>query len=232
MTQRNASPAQNGNALFMILIAIVLFAALTFVISQQRDTGKALSQEKIRLLASDVLDMGNKMSDTIAQLRLRRIKNTELSFENTLIAGYANANCLTDACKIFAPDGGGRDWETAVPEINQSKDWFYTGDIAIQDMGTTEADLVAVLPNLNEAVCNQINRMIGVYGLGGTPDQFNGITANKFAGTFAIVPIPLSSAQVQGKKSACIKLRNPNGTAIAIGLPSDFFAFYQVLEAR
>ena len=111
MKKQYSLSAQNGSALIMILVAVALFAALSFAISQQSDSGKALSSEKIRVLASDVLDMGNKMSDTIAQLRLRGVPAAQLSFENDIVANYENPACTVDKCKIFAYAGGGRDWE-------------------------------------------------------------------------------------------------------------------------
>ena len=100
----------------MILIAVALFAALSYALSQQRDGTKGLSTEKVRLLASDVIDMGNGLADANARLRLRRIADTAISFENSTVIGYINPNCTDDSCKIFAFDGGGRDWENPVTE--------------------------------------------------------------------------------------------------------------------
>jgi hypothetical protein len=224
--------SQTGSSLFIILIAVALFAALSYVISQQRESGKSLSNERTRLLASDVIDMGNKLADSVGRLRLRQIANTKISFENTVVSGYANAACTTDNCKIFAFDGGGRDWEKTTLDINSGKEWGFTGDWGIKNMGSDDADLVAFLPNVTLDICNRINILIGLYAAGGTPTVIAAATANKFTGAFAGSPVSITDAQIDGQKSACIEITAPAGTAF-VGTPySTDYVFYQVLEAR
>jgi len=225
-------PHEKGSSLFIILIAVALFAALSYAISQQGGSGNALSQERTRLLASDVIDMGNKLSDTTARLRLKKISNTLLSFENGIVAGYTNPACTLDNCKIFAFDGGGMDWETPTNDVNGAKDWGFTGNIAIQDIGTTNADLVAFLPNLSLALCNRINILIGIYGTGGTPSVLAVASGNKFIGTFTAVPITLSSAPINGQSSACIQVSTATGTAFTGAPLTNNYIYYQVLESR
>lgn len=223
------SKSQNGSALFMVLIAVVLFAALSFALSQQSDTGRGLSSEKIRLLASDVIDMGSQMSDTIAHLRLNKIDLKKMSFENATMTGYANASCTVDTCKVFAYDGGGRDWEKPIAEISRGADWGYTGDLSIQNIGTTDADLIAILPNLPQSLCEQINKMIGVKG---SPAVMTGVIATQYVGNFAASPINLTSTTIDGKDAACIELRGPSGSAFSGISSTPIYAYYQVLSAR
>jgi hypothetical protein len=226
------SSSQSGSSLLIILVAVSLFAALSYVISQQRDSGKSLSNERVRLLASDVIDMGNKLADAVAQIRLRQNPSTKISFENTVIAGYANAACTTDACKVFAYDGGGKSWETASQEVNSAKDWGFSGDLAIKNIGSDEADLVAILPNMTLDICNRINILIGLYATGGAPTIIVSATANKFTGTFAGVPVSITGTDIDGEKSACIEITTQSGTAF-VGTPyTTNYVFYQVLEER
>ncbi len=216
----------------MILICIVLFAALSYALSQQRNDGKALSSEKIRLVSAEVIDMGNSLSEATARLRLRRIAEDHISFQNDHVAGYTNPVCTSDECKIFAYDGGGKEWETPSSDTNQSTDWGFTGDLAIQDIGTSQADLVGILPGVSEAVCNQINRMIGLYGNTGTPPVVASITANKFTGSYNATPTPVSGAVFNGQTSACLKVTSASGSAISGGPLSNSYIFYQVLDSR
>lgn len=221
--------AQNGSALFMILMAVALFAALSFVVSQQNDSGQALSSEKVKLLASDVIDMGSKMSDTVAHMRLNKIDLKKISFENQVMTGYTNPACTVDDCKVFAYAGGGRDWEKPTPDVSRGADWGYTGDIAIQNIGTSDADLVAILPNLSITLCNQLNKMVGINS---TPPLFTGVAAAQFIGTFNATPIMLSNTVIDGKESGCIELRTPSGTAFSGINATPIYAYYQVLSAR
>ena len=224
--------SQTGSSLLIILIVVALFAALSYVISQQRESGKSLSNERTRLLASDVVDMGNKLSDSVARLRLRQIPNTKISFENSVVSGYTNAACTTDTCKVFAFDGGGRDWETPTPDINSGKEWGFTSDWDIKNIGSDASDLVAFLPNVTLDICNRINILIGLYATGGSPTVIAAATANKFTGAYAGAPVSITGAQIDGEKSACIEISAPAGTAF-VGTPySTDYVFYQVLEAR
>lgn len=226
------SSSQSGSSLLIILVAVALFAALSYAISQQRESGKSLTNERTRLLASDVIDMGNKLADSVARLRLRQIPNTRISFENAIIAGYTNAACITDTCKIFSFDGGGRDWETPTPDISSGKDWGFSGDLGIKDIGSGEAELLAFLPNISLDLCNRINILIGLYATGGSPTVIATATANKFIGSYAGVPVLIAGAQIDGQKSACIQISAPAGTAF-VGTPySTDYVFYQVLETR
>lgn len=224
--------SQSGSSLLIILVAVALFAALSYVISQQSNSSSSLSNEKIRLIASDIIDMGNKLSDSTARLRLRQISNTKISFENSNVAGYTNAACTTDLCKIFTFDGGGKDWETPTPDVNGGVDWGYTGDVAIKNIGSDDADLVAILPELSLDICNRINTLIGIYGAGGTPTVLAAVTANKFTGAYAGVPVSITGVDIDGQKSACIQITAANGTAFTGAPLANTYVFYQVLEAR
>ena len=226
---KSHSAPEAGSALFMVLISVALFAALSFALSQQSNSSKSLSTEKAKLLATEVIDMGAKMADTVAQMRLRTVKLEQVSFQNDIVTNYDNLNCTTEKCRVFSYDGGGRDWEIPVTETNESYNWAYTGDISIQDVGTTDADLVAILPNLSLAICTRLNKVQGVTNV---PTQFNGVVANKYVGAFATVPINLTSDDVDGRLTGCIRLANPAGSAIDAGLPANFYAYYQVLAAR
>lgn len=224
--------SQSGSSLFIILIAVALFAALSYAMSQSNNATASLSSEKIRLLASDVIDMGNKRADAVSRLRLKGVKNTQLSFENPIVDHYDHAGCVTDKCRVFAYDGGGLDWETPASEVNTGSNWAFTGDLAIQNVGTTEADLVAILPDLSLTLCNRINMLLGVYDATGTPPNFTGIGADKFVGAYIGVPVNISNALIQGRKSACIKLTSSTGTAFSALASRTFYAYYQVLEER
>jgi hypothetical protein len=232
MMTLNKNSSEHGSALFIVLIAIALFTALTYAMSQQNNSAASLSVEKIRLLSSDIMDMGNKLSDSVSRLRLNKISNTNISFENSIVTGYTNPTCTVDTCKIFAFDGGGRDWETPTTDISSGQDWAFTGSLAIQNMGTTDTDLVAFLPNIPLSICNRINTSLGWYGTTGAPPSLTGISAAKFTGTYGVAPVNISHASLQGQKSGCIQLGTVSGTAFSGTLPSTFYTFYQVLEAR
>lgn len=226
------SHAQRGSSLFIILVAVALFAALSYALSQQGDGVRSLSNEKIRLLASDVIDMGNGLADATSRLRLHGVAETAISFENSIIGGYANADCTAGTCKVFDFDGGGKDWETPTIEINGAVDMGISGDLAIKNIGTASADLVAIIPDLSDDICTRINTLLNLPGGSSGPSVIATATATKFTGAYSGAPTLLTSTQIDGQKSGCVEITSASGSAFT-GTPlSSTNVFYQVLLAR
>ncbi len=223
---------ERGSSLFIILIAVALFAALSYALSRGGDSAGALSQEKLRLLASDVIDYGEGLADATAKLRLRRIMDTEISFENSIVAGYTNAACSTGTCKVFDFDGGGKDWETPASDVNGAVDIGITGGLAIKDLGSNAADLVMVMPGLSSSLCARINVLLGLHDASSSPSVIAAVSGNKFTGTYAAVPVTVTSSQIDKQKSGCFQATAAAGSAFT-GTPlANSYIFYQVLLAR
>jgi hypothetical protein len=223
---------QCGSSLIIILVAIALFAALSYALSQQGGSGNTLSAERARLLASDVIDMGNKQAEAVARLRLKNISQTNISFENSSILTYTNSGCTTDLCRVFAFDGGGLDWETPINDINGGKNWGYSGDLSIQNIGSGDADLVALLPDISSTLCDRINTLLRLYDAGDTIPNFGGVSANVFTGNYLSTPVNLTSSKIDGQKSGCILISTATGTAFTGAPLTNTHVYYQVLIAR
>ncbi len=231
MTRPYTTNPQSGSTIFYILIAVVLFAALTYALTRGADSGRNLSAEKTRLLASELLDTGNRFAEAVSRLRLKGVADTSISFENG--ATYANAGCTTDACKVFSFNGAGLEWEDAPTSVNTGQAWGFTGDIAIDEVGSTAADLVAFLPGLTQAICHRINVLTAIEGESAFPPLFAGGTlANKFAGAYNGTPVTVNPASIKGKKSGCVQFISISGTAVTGSPLSQTYVFYQVLIAR
>lgn len=84
------SKTQNGNILFLILIAVALFAALSYALSStNRNNDKALTDERAKLIASRIL------SDLT---KLNQIENyVRLFTQKELFAGNSGAICSSNA---------------------------------------------------------------------------------------------------------------------------------------
>lgn len=220
-----------GSSLFIILIAIAAFAALTFALSQS-DGAKSLSDEKIRVLATDVMDAGNHYADIAARLRLAGYSENQISFINPVVGGYGNANCTSDACRFFYPTGGNAQFEQGVVETNGGKIWGFVGNAAIPQVGTSAADLIAVLPQISLQICQRINALLGVYTISDSPPFIAAGAFPKFTGTYNAAPAVLNFANLNGKTSGCIQIGTATGNSLQnVPLTNKYF-FYQVLVAR
>lgn len=223
------SPAR-GSGLFMILLVVVLFAALSYAISRLGSGTKGLSEERERLLASEVIETGTRFAETVSRLRLKGVASTSLSFENTVVAGYANGACSGDSCQVFAFDGGGLDWELPIAGVNGGENWGFSGSVALTHLGTASADLFAVLPNLSAEICTRINVLLGVHDAVTSPPTVVAATFDKFTGSYTVVST-INSALINGKKSGCMKVTTLGGTAIDGAPLANSYVFFQALQA-
>lgn len=107
---------QTGNALFLILIAVALFGALSYALTQSsRGGGGNSSKEQATLLAAQVVSTANTIQQGV--MRFSMIGSTASTIEtntptNKCCAGSGTANnyanfCTTGANCLFAPEGGG-----------------------------------------------------------------------------------------------------------------------------
>lgn len=189
--------AQNGNVLFIILIAVGLFAALGYAVSSSmQGGGKGITAEQAQLRATELLAYANTLSTSVSQLRLRGCSDTEISFENALVGGYENANAPDDkTCHVFQPAGGGVRFSHPDDGINDGSGslstWFFDGRLVIADAGycSDQSDEsckdLKVLLRVNDQICNEINKkMLGsIKDLAFTADE--ALTTEKFTGSYS-----------------------------------------------
>ncbi len=188
--------AQSGNVFIIILMGIVLFAALSFTISRgmRSETTDKLSAQKAALAASDILNYTQKMERAISRLRQKSVSESDISFENPKDAAYAHTPVVTEEQKLFTPTGGALSFQNPPERANDGSPWLFTGSTCIADIGTgptgcsvdldaTNEELIAVLPNVVDSVCAELNSRLKITG---TPaDTGAGASTTKYTGTFA-----------------------------------------------
>lgn len=223
---------QSGNVLFVILITIALFAALSFAVSQGgRGNVSVISQERARLLATDIIEYGNILANATAQLRLRGYDETQISFNNQVVTGYSNSNCGDTLCEVFHPEGGAVNWTSPPAGANDGTEWVITHN-RVQSVGTqvgsgtADLDLVAVLQNVDEAVCEQLNQLL--HGTTVIPQENDSVNLAQFTGTYSttiwIADTGGGSGPIAGESAYCFE----GNTTPAAGT----FHYYRVLIAR
>ena len=189
MRQNNSS----GNAFLFILIGVALFAALSMTLarSMRSDTATTMSGRKVVLAASEILDYAQHLTRGVDTLRRKGVSESDISFDNDFVAGYDQGQLATN--DIFSPQGGRVRWSNPPPGANDGSDWVFSGDTCLEGVGTgtvgcesdgvaTNEDLVAVLPNMNQAVCEEINMRLGIDTVPALPGGT--YSPEKFAGNF------------------------------------------------
>lgn len=164
MRQNSGGNRQSGNIFFIILIAVMLFAALSFTFSRGiQQGGENVSRRQAELIAGDILNYAQRVERGVQRILSNRISENALSFENNFVAGYAHGGCTEDACRVFAPSGGGVAWQDAPTNANNGEPYvFVTNRVGSDDgttrqIGTAERDLVILLP-VKPSICAEINQ--------------------------------------------------------------------------
>ncbi len=225
---RKARRPQGGNILFLILLAVVLFAALSYAVtSGMRGGGNSASKESLQ---SQVAALQN----TVMGVRSSLLRMTttggyqpwQIDYSKTNNSqSTANATCTTTACQLFDPAGGAVSAllpSTAWNDVSVCSDTTYGrptfSNISVKGIGTdSQRDLMLVYLGVKRDLCMAINDVNGVANPGGEPpgDQTSGSQA--YTGTLT-QEVPLSASpqlgdeepSLAGKQMFCAAFTNPS----------------------
>ncbi|MEM7679689.1 MAG: hypothetical protein AAF182_01630 [Pseudomonadota bacterium] len=184
--------AENGNVLFLIFIAVILFGALSFAVSDMMRgaSPERLQEEKASLFADSILGYGRILRTAIKDMRINGCAPLEISFENQVTANnenelldvdYTHEPPADEKCKVFSPQGGGVNYSPPDPEWLSDIDgfdpnygqWYFPADVCIPGIGTSpeedcdgdgedNEDIVLILPYISPAVCKLIQARMEV----------------------------------------------------------------------
>ena len=168
--------SQSGNILFLILLAVVLFAALAYAVtSSMRGGGKDASSENARAAAADILQFFSQLDATLLRMQMTDgVKAENMSFVynrklygGTVSPGGNNVNCVANNRRVFVPEGGNvpprvfENYAFLNPPSYQSN-WVAPGHhflrlIVWPQAGTSLNDMTVVLPAIKQSICDEIN---------------------------------------------------------------------------
>jgi len=240
--------SQSGNVLFYILIAVALLAALTFAVAQSgRGSTKQVSEERARLLATEIIEYANIVSAAVTQLKLRGCTDTEISFEGAQshdASDYVNPNAPTDNfCHIFDVNAGGVIYKNPPAEARivssgprpyecngasfynrECENYYFTGAGAVIGVGndggaSANRELLMYFTNISEQICTAINALLDIDGIPTDPDAVWG-QDRTFKGGYVNFN-QIDAPELEGITSGCVQdSTNPD------------YSFYKVLIAR
>ncbi len=185
--------SENGNVLFLILIVTALFASLYIAVSHSaRSSTNNTNRELAETTTAEILSYTNLITTAIQRMKLAGgIDDMELSFENPGVSGYINTNCTGNRCKVFHPEGGDAYWTLPPDSANDGSPWIFSLDNQVPGVGMSvtsgaaqeaEADLVMILPNVHQSICEALNKKI--FGDTTIPQEADSFSTVKFDGTF------------------------------------------------
>lgn len=172
---------QKGNALFLILIAVALFAAVTYAITQTgRGGSSSAGKEQASIDGTRIIDYAGELQAAVTRLTINGCKESQLNFKSSQfnLGNYDNTvTTLTDgSCDIFNPAGGGVSFQKPPASVQALgiSDYIITGSIAISGLGTgttgptvqaseTELMFISLVP---KDVCVSMNNHLGIVNNG------------------------------------------------------------------
>jgi hypothetical protein len=161
--------SERGNVLFLILIAVALFAALSYAVTQSSRTGGGATDGESNLVNSaQVTQYPASVRTAMVRMQINGVDAAQFNFDRPTAFG-TTCDAAPGPC-VFHPGGGGATSVTAPPEIMASGlqgTWIFTSDFAISNIGTTGAtnasnDIIAFLPGVKQSICERINEELGV----------------------------------------------------------------------
>lgn len=208
-------PRQHGNILFLILLAVVLFAALAYAVtSSMRGGGKDASREKYDTLAAQMVQHFALLEQTMMRARLMNDVpewGFDVSGASTTSRSTANATCTTAACKIYTDTGGPvppltiPDWASLTADpVQRRANWYV---LSILNVGTPAPDIVVSYTYLTRGLCEAFNRIVGATDVNLVPtDSLTPITF--YSATLTSIPASTSALgdeapDLIGRRAVC-----------------------------
>lgn len=179
--------SERGNVLFLILIAVALFAALSYAVTQStRSGGGDASRETTLVNAASITQYPASVKTAITRMIVSNSTDpADLLFDPP--ADFAT-ELTTDALRargVFYPSLGGGATYTEAPasvmDTNLPGVWVFNAENEIQDIGltiggdapdSTSADIIAFLPDVKLTVCESIHAKLGIAT---TPPALTGV---------------------------------------------------------
>lgn len=180
---------EKGNVLFLILIAVVLFAALSYAVTQSSRGGSSAASEQADLQASRLMNYSAMVKTAIMRLKLREGATVGDIYYNSDIykrisgspAPAALGSPADPSLYLFHPDGGGLSEMTfediAVDCSSCPTAYIRPGHMLMawvnaQWLGTSADDAAITFFGMNQGVCEAINRKVGISGIPQTSMPF------------------------------------------------------------
>ena len=166
MQHQSNRQSESGNVLFLILIAVALFAALSYAVTQSTRSGSGTTErETVLLNSASLTQYPTALRTAVVRMILSGMDVGDVGFEPPSDGNFNDGSAKN---RVFHPTGGGAVYQQAPAEVMASKavgGWTYNGNFEIPQIGQAGAggnDLIAFLPGVSIGVCRRLNEELGV----------------------------------------------------------------------
>jgi hypothetical protein len=206
----NRDASECGNALFLVLIGVVLMAALAYAVTQG-GRGKVegmATQEQARLTASEVIQYGNGLRPIIDRMMLLGgVTDTTVNFA----ASGANASYGTAGTnptkEVFNLSGGGVPYtKPPTAACLSTCAYEFSGQYTVSGLGSASPELAMLVIDIPKAVCDKINTVLN-FSWASAPTG-GALTLARFDGTnygTSGVTLTGGSNELVGQRAFCYR---------------------------
>ena len=162
--------SSTGNALFLILIAVALFAALSYAVTNSGRGGSGISKEQGEIRASRVIETLGTYQQTIQRLKIIggydqvHFNDTAADSTGTCYNGATPVSSCSTVGLFNAAEGlGGTPFTFDDWTYNNGSTWGWGATyrqilVSGKDLGTTAADLLIWIEPVDKFTCEAFNR--------------------------------------------------------------------------
>lgn len=150
---------EEGNVLFLILIAVALFAALSYAVTSSTRTGGDSKNEGNLITSASITQYPSSVSTSVLRMIISGTGVSELRFNRP--EDFPTLD--SDTIGVFHPSGGGATYIQAPKDAmtnDQPGDWSFNGELEVPDIATAGVDgndIVAYLIGIKQSICSKIN---------------------------------------------------------------------------
>lgn len=179
----NQYKQQKGNVLFLILIAVALFAALSYAVTQSSRSGGDASKETNVINTASLTQYPNSVRTSVLRLIIGGIAPEDLSFNTPSQFDTATHTTFVASRGVFHPTGGAASFSQVPANLTAAGtplDYKFTLDFEIPQLGLsgsgyTGNDLIAFADGITQSVCDRVNKELHNYE-GATPVRTSAAT--------------------------------------------------------
>jgi hypothetical protein len=159
--------SEKGNVLFLILIAVALFAALSYVVTQSTRSGTGGTEnEKNILNSAQMTQYPTALRTSLIRMVLAGVAVENVKFDAPGDPGFTSQSVTQ---LVFHPQGGAATYQEAPSQLSSSGNtalgWNFNAAVEIPGIGIDGSggnDIIAFLPGVSDGVCRQVNEELGI----------------------------------------------------------------------
>lgn len=172
---------EQGNVLFLILIAVVLFAALSYAVTRSNNNSSgSVDNEKGKILAAQLIQYPGGLRTTIIRMTINGTSAADLRFD--LPQSFPSLSNF--GVQVFHPQGGGATYAEGVPDMMTSAangTWYFNAGFEVENIGLNQGgsddgnEIMAFLPGIHKGICESINEDLGIPGIPNTNSDMSSV---------------------------------------------------------